>query len=263
MYNAVMYMNKLRAPSANVQSTYYDSHGIHSVPTEDGEVHIFSFDKPADLVAAIKSDLPSSGTIITPEMATVDITQGLDSIASQASSVRRLEDEVQYASLGTTAEIILGSIQKSPRYNKWHNVAKTYRLGSKIDTQVKYGLSGVEQESGSIEAPLERERRIRLGRAVLICSELIFTYGEDEAIAQGIETILTPAAWGVQTPGFAEFNKPRIEAAGGIDNFNRNNMEKVVNGHTFRDIPSLKRVIVADRGMSGNKPVNSVHTRVE
>lgn len=264
-------MNKPSNPE--FKATYFREYGIHSVPNGSSEDHLVSFPTWDETADALKNNLPSSGRIITPEYITAP-----SDIKDIEESTALIQDRIDFAkdlSRQTDAELYLGTPYKTrtPGSNTeasrdiWHNSVLTLKNGEIIDTTNKEKLLFVEREAG-IELPIDRNRTIRNGRAVLICAELYYyPRRASELFKQMTTEIIAPTMWATpvgRSDGKAnELNVHAIEHAGSADNYYRQKLEQVIGSFTMAILPNVDRVTTVDRGRPDIPPYNAVFERIK
>lgn len=251
-------------PPADVQ--YFREYGIHSVPDDAGDIHIFSFPDWAELSVALDHDMPESGTVVTPELATFSGPH--DQLVWHARQIDERIDSVIERSRGTDAEIWLGTPIVPSEWDDWRNSVLTIADGDIVGRTDKIFLSEYEHQHSPMKAaPRDSERYVNpLGQSALICADMILS------LAKGLnndpwpgETLLVPTCWAA-VPDNPEMNEMRatwIERAGGVDNYFKNALVQGVSS-VFR-ASQAGVVVVADRVVQGSGtdgPYNAVFRRV-
>lgn len=269
-YNIIMSQEE---SVGNIKAEYFRSYGIHSVNDSIGEVHIFSFPNWEDLQAALVNDLPESGAVLTTECATFPGPH--EELVDNQELIEERTAFVGEQSSKTAAQIWLGTFATHGTFGQWRNRMLTFEDGEVVMTTDKAFLSGYERmHSPVVAADTGIPRKIRDGRAVLICSEIIGgsftkfdrTSGEEE------RTLLVPACWAAVPDVGGRLKVIRdswIKASGSEDAYFKNTLEESIKW-TLTDADgassalSADTVIVADRNVVGSNidgPFNAVFRR--
>lgn len=247
--------------SPNFEAQYFRSYGIHSVENGASTDHLASFPNWEELEVALKNDLPDSGTIITPEYATFDINAG----KSLEDSVELIDERIQFMqdlTQQTDATIILGTPFKRyydndplrPPHAEWHNAALEISHGDAVDIHFKNGLLPGEKHAG-LTAPRNKLRKVKNGRAVLICADL-YNHVAEKDILFGVTArdVIAPTMWATPLNGIEQ-------AKGNKDDHYRQAMERVVSRFVFQNLRNADRITTVDKGRPDIAPYNAVFTR--
>lgn len=247
--------------SPGLEAQYFRNYGIHSVENGASTDHLASFPTWEELEIALKNDLPSSGTIITPEYATFDASGN----KSLDESVELIEERVQFVkdiTQQTDAKVILGtpykyhydSDQFRPPYTEWHNTALEISHGNIITPHFKNGLLPIEKQLG-LSAPNKRQRTVKNGRAVLICADLYNHTSEKDPLFQiTAKDIIAPTMWATPLNGVEQAKEDK-------DEHYRRALERVVSHFVFENLRKVDRVTTVDKGRPDIAPYNAVFTR--
>lgn len=249
-----------------VNVTFFRDYGLHEVKND--------FDNPAFIASApnwdetfqlLKESLPKKGNVITPEYATV--SHNLSQLHKEG---RKINDRIQQArALTKKSDAILHLGTPTEAYDnlgrsRWLNSVLSIRRGNIDSVTHKTTLVPVEKEVGVIE-PLTDLRKIKNGNAVLICAELygLFIGNRQPEILQNsnVSRIFASTAWATPITD-RPIALAMHDACGGEDNYYRQQLELVV-GRYAMSIPTVRQVIVADRGRPDLPPYNAVFSRID
>lgn len=251
--------------SVPINVTYYREYGIYPVKGSHGTDYIASFPNWGETITALKSDLPRSGNVITPEYTTApdDLTQ----LHAQAKLINDRIKQARDLTGRSDATLHLGTPTTS--YDafgrpKWLNSVLSMRNGKIESATHKTTLVPVEEAIG-ISEPIKDLRTIKNGNAVLICAELfgMFFANNKNNVLRGknIRQILAPTMWATPQTDNNILKRMRQEA-GGDDNYYRQQLEHVVGSYVLRNLPTVNRIIVSDRGRPDIAPYNAVFDRI-
>lgn len=250
-------------PDVPIKGTYFREHGIHAVDQPYGLDHIASFDNWDDTLEALKGDMPYDGNVITPEYATLSNEMFTD-IPAHADVITARIRQALDTTKRSEATLHLGTPTQGVSENgakTWHNSVLSMRRGKIEAVTHKQTLLPAERIIGVSEPTGPEKRYMKRGQAVLICAEL-FLYAINPGNRLQREKpsqILAPAMWA--NPVVPGMNARQIEEAGGEDTYYRQQLEKVVGSYLMRELPSVRRVIVSDRGRPDLPPYNAVFDR--
>ena len=247
-----------------MNATYFREYGIHPVKQPDGDGDfIASFPTWEETAHTLKSDMPDRGNIVTPEYITAPAD--FDASMRDADAIGEHVREAISLTKGSDALLHLGT--PTPTVNdtgspRWFNSVLSIRNGTVESVAHKTMLVPGEEKLG-IESPDRARRLVRTGNAVLICAEL-FLYAlnpRNKFSDSNVRQVLAPTMWA--HPAIPGANLKGIQKAGGEDNYYRQQLEQAVGSYLLRDMPSVQRVIVSDRGKSDLAPYNAVFDRVK
>lgn len=236
-----------------LKNTSKDSDFIASSPDWDSTLRL------------LKSEFPKAGNVITPEYAT--LSSNIDFLRKDS---RLIDERIREAvDLTMKSDAILHLGTPTETYDKrgrprWLNSVLSIHRGKIREATHKTTLLPIEQVAGVVE-PTADLRRVKNGIAVLICAEL---YGlfignrQPEALRdKNVTRVFAPASWATPIADHPMVQSMH-EAAGGEDNYYRQQLELVV-GRYVMSIPSIKQVVVADKGRANLPPYNAVFNRIE
>jgi hypothetical protein len=245
-----------------MSATYFREYGIHPVKQHGDTDYIASFPSFDETIGALKSHLPYSGNVITPEYITAP-----DNLSEIRNSAKLIDDRIRTAvdlTKRTDAVLHLGTPTHTtdPHGNtKWLNSVLSIQRGAIRSSTHKQTPLPAERTLG-IEYPTEDRRRVmKNGAAVLICAEL-FLYALDpknKLRDQNVRQIYAPTMWA--TPAIPGQNLGDIQKAGSEDTYYRNQLERAVGSYLFRGMPTVDRVIISDRGRPDVAPYNAIFDR--
>lgn len=255
----------LRDPTP-ISATYFREYGMHELKNSSKDSDfIASSPDWDDTLQLLKSEFPKAGNVITPEYATlssnIDILREesrlIDERIREAIDITRKSDAILH--LGTPTETY-----DNRGRPKWLNSVLSIHRGKVREATHKTTLLPVEQGAGVME-PLADLRRVKDGIAVLICAELYGLFMGDrqpEALRnKKIKRVFAPTSWAIPITDHPMMRTIH-EAAGGEDNYYRQQLELVI-GRYVMSIPSIKQVVVADKGRADLPPYNAVFNRIE
>lgn len=253
-----------------LEAVYFRSYGIHSVEDAAGPIHIFSFPDWPQLQAALESDMPSEGTIVTPECAS--FTDPHDQLSGNEELIAEREALVLERSRELDGEIWLGTLShdRDGRENpEWRNQVITINNGEIVAVTNKQIISAYEYAHSPVRRPDRNEiRPIVGGRAGLICLDLIGAsqINFDRGFLTGSErTILAPTCWAA-VPEKQWGDQEWLEGIGGMgkaDDYFKGALEGPI--ATALHSTFAEYVIVADANVPGTPlggPFNAIFRRV-
>lgn len=249
-------------PAPEFTAKYIREYGIHPVDGLRGTDYIASFGNFDDLRDNLKSNLPTSGNVVTPEY-----IAGPDNLFEATENSKLINEhikEIKSLSKKSDAVIHLGAPLKFSEHGqeKWYNSVLSMQRGKITGLSRKRSLLPIEHSIGMTEPPHDT-RPIKLGSAVLICAELYMASMDDKNIlhkSPNVDQVLTPAMWA--TPTTDGLFTVAIEKAGGPDNYYRQQLEQAVGNYLLGKFYHVNQVIVSDRGNSEIPPYNAVFDRV-
>lgn len=248
-----------------VDATFFRDYGLHEIKNKnDNPDFIASSPNWDGTTELLRRHFPQSGNVITPEYAT--ISSDLDILHKDRGLIAQRIQEAIDITKHSDAVLHLGTPTETydrtgrPR---WLNSVLSIRRGKIESTTHKTTLVPLEEKAGVIE-PLVDLRRIKDGNAVLICAELYGLFIGNKGLGPlqngGVKRIFAPASWA--TPIVSHPNTHTMhEQAGGEDNYYRKQLELVVAKYVMT-IPTVRQVIVADKGRPDLAPYNAVFNRV-
>ncbi|MFZ1360419.1 MAG: hypothetical protein WAS27_00075 [Candidatus Saccharimonadales bacterium] len=250
------------APQSPFTATYFREYGIHSVDNGDSTDHLMSFPNWEETEIALKNDLPSSGTIITPEY----ITTNELSKETLERSVERINDRIEYArdiSRLTDATLYLGTALKTqtrgtmvePPKDIWHNTSLQIRHGKIEATHLKHHMLPIEEDIGMSAPERHYRRTVKNGRAVLVCADLYRYYFSPDSLTSAVTSdVIAPLMWA--SPLKDERRRPHER-----DDYYRSMLETTVGKYVATSLPHVRRVTTVDKGRPDIPPYNAVFTR--
>lgn len=249
-----------------MKAAYFREKGIHAVPQRfENRDYIVSFPTWGETLDALKNEMPSSGNVITTDYATIEDwsevpnhPEIIDERINQIIDMTRQTEAVVY--LGTPTSVTdprTGNVQ-------WCNSALTIHRGEIKSHADKTDLFRSEKEQLNMHVPSVDKRKVYMGSAAVICSELYaYAYPSDNPLRrQNPRQIIGLTNFAVPTVS-AEVMQRRFNRAGGEDNFYRQSMEKFVGSYVLKYLPTVNRVIISDRGQPHLPPFNAVFDRVK
>lgn len=249
---------------------YFPEYGIHSIPNGDSVDHLVSFPTWEETELALKNNMPTSGRIITPEYITTP--HDISHISESTELIRERINMMKDLSLQTDAEIYLGTPYQRPvrtavgGYRQaWQNSVLHINQGNLTGITSKEVILPVEEKFGIEQAPRNRERIIRNGRAVLICAEL-YSYPDRPSInfTHNVKEVIAPTMWATPVDGVNDPHTTKmIKEAGGPSNYYRKMLERTIGTVTLAKLPNVDRVTTVDRGTPDTPPYNAVFERVK
>lgn len=252
-------MNTLSVP---FEATYFREYGIHPVTTNDQTDYIASFATWEDTIDALRSDMPDSGDVITPEYAAAPSNPS--DLTTSSDLMRERLREAMDTTRNSDATLHLGlpyHSRPSMGRSKWLNTVVSIHRGQIKGIVHKQTLVPAEIELG-IKRPEHESRRVQNGRAVMICAEL-FLYPKtmhEYSRGKDLKTVLAPTVWSVPAlPGEAE----NVMARTGVDRdtYFKDQLECAIGGYALRHMPSVRNIIVSDKSITDLKPYNAVFRR--
>lgn len=250
--------------SPRIDATYFREYGIHSVKNGEATDHIVSFPTWKDTESELSKHLPADGTIITPELITLDDDQFTD-LEQAYGEVQRRIDFAKELTTRTNATMYLGTPQKTLDHGmlteapsvKWHNSSLQITNGEVTGRTHKTALLPIEHEAG-FSIPRNKERTMRNGRAVLICAELHSLTKTDPFVQNLASELLAQTSWA--TPMFQQVDTrtPREK-----DAYYQRALEQAIGAITLRNFPNVRKVTMADRGTPDIAPYNGVFKRID
>jgi hypothetical protein len=246
----------------SMETTYFREYGMHHVPSLEGADHIVSFPQWSDTLDALKKHMPHDGHVVTTDYSTIE---DWSEIPDQPEVITERIRQAKELTMRTGAVLHLGTptpaIDPTTGENYWHNSVLTIRRGEVKSVAHKTDLFPAEIEGGMRE-PLVDERKVYLGTAAMICSELhSYSYSsQNPLVDQQPHKIVALTNFAVPLdPGKAQ--SAAVERAGGRDAYYRRAMEYAVGNFVMRSLPSVESVIVSDRGQPDLPPLNAVFRR--
>ncbi len=246
-----------------MNATYFREYGMHPVKQPGGQDYIASFPNWDEAIQTLKTDFPSDGNVVTPEYITMpdnlldahDATSLIDERIHAAAELTKHSDATLHLGTPTWRHDKNDEI-------KWYNSVLSLRRGKLASITHKTSLLPVEKRLG-ISEPARDLRTMKNGNAVLICAEL-FLYALDPKNAlqgKNVRQIFAPTMWA--TPVVEGQNHSDIEKAGSEDAYYRQQLERAVGSYLLRNMPTVQRVIISDRGRPNLSPYNVIYDRLQ
>lgn len=245
------YRPNIPAPVSIDRTEIEREHGAYVF--DDDKVTIISQPTVEHTLASVAAQPDSNSLVVTPELSLLDDHELADFSSERQRSdemIRLLTerfDALKDISKTTTNTIMMGAPVLSSR-GSFNNGVIVAEEGEIIHTQRKVYPSPQEEMLGWFEYSDAPHRYQRLGRAVLICSELPYASKLSPLERVMADTLLVPAAWGIPS-----MSPEAYARHGGRDGYHQYTLDSAVR-MAAEEMPRLKQVYVADRSIAGSVP---------